>query len=107
MQISRYLIFISMIALLLSPNPGWCADKAPANERFKLFNAEYNSATIQKSQTTIFLEKRLFKIDTLTGETWMLIDVIKEGQDIKYWKKITEKKRQSLRAGKEDYFNAK
>jgi hypothetical protein len=59
--------------------------------RFALFNAVYNSATIQKSQTTIFLEKRLFKIDRQTGETWMLIDAIREGQDIKYWRKITDK----------------
>ena len=92
MKKSRYLIIIAFTALLLSAIPGWCADKVKANERFKLFNAEYNSATIQKGQTTIFLEKRLFKIDTLTGETWMLIDVIKEDEDIKYWKKITEKK---------------
>ena len=59
-----------------------------ADGRFVLFNAEYNSAIIQRSQTTTFLEKRLFKIDRRTGEAWMLIDAIREGKDIKYWKKI-------------------
>lgn len=58
--------------------------------RFRLFNAQYNSALIQTSKTTVFEEKKLFKIDTRTGETWMLIDVFKEGRDIKYWKKINE-----------------
>ena len=92
MKKANYVILLFFAVLLLSPNPAWCDDKARPNERFRLFNAEYNSATIQKSKTTIFLEKRLFKIDTQTGETWMLIDVIKEQEDIKYWKKITEKK---------------
>ena len=57
-------------------------------ERFRLFNAEYNSAFIQTSQTTKFMEKRLFKIDQKTGDTWMLIDVFRDGKDSKYWKKI-------------------
>ena len=55
---------------------------------FVLFNAEYNTATIQKSQTTIFIEKRLFRINKKTGDTWMLIDNIREGKDVKYWKRI-------------------
>jgi len=59
-------------------------------QRFQLFNAEYNSTLKQVSKTTVFLENRLFKIDTKTGDTWMLIDVLQEGKDIKYWKKITE-----------------
>jgi hypothetical protein len=37
------------------------------------------------------LTKKLFKIDTKTGATWMLIDVMLEGRDRKYWKKIKEK----------------
>ena len=61
-------------------------------DRYVLFNAEYNSATIQTNQTTIFLEKRLFKIDRQTGDSWMLIDVIRNGKDIKYWKKIDVRK---------------
>lgn len=85
-------ILLLIFVVLLPVNQILGAEKAKTNERFRLFNAEYNSATIQKSKTTIFLEKRLFKIDTQTGETWMLIDVIKEQEDIKYWKKITEKK---------------
>ena len=92
MKKANCLILFFVAALLLPVNQAWCADKARPNERFKLFNAEYNSATIQKSKTTIFLEKRLFKIDTQTGDTWMLIDVIKEQEDIKYWKKINEKR---------------
>ncbi len=87
-----YLILLLFLAALLPANQILGAEKAKSHQRFKLFNAEYNSATIQQSKTTIFLEKRLFKIDTQTGETWMLIDVIKEEQDIKYWEKITEKK---------------
>ena len=58
------------------------------NTGFFLFNAVYNSATIQTSKTTIFLEKRLFRIDRKTGDTWMLIDQIRDGKDIKYWQKI-------------------
>jgi len=92
MKKSIYFILLLFMAVLLPADQMLGAEKAKQPERFKLFNAEYNSATIQQSQTTIFLEKRLFKIDTQTGETWMLIDVIKEQQDIKYWKKITEKK---------------
>jgi hypothetical protein len=37
------------------------------------------------------MEKRLFKLDTRTGETWVLVDVLQDGKDIRYWKKITEK----------------
>lgn len=72
----------------------WAAptDSTSENGRFILFNAEYNSAIIQRSQTTTFLEKRLFKIDQRTGETWMLIDAIREGRDIKFWKKIENDK---------------
>ena len=66
--------------------------ESPNEGRFILFNAEYNSAIIQRSQTTTFLEKRLFKIDRKTGETWMLIDAIREGKDIKFWKKIDNDK---------------
>ncbi len=87
-----YFILLLCVAALLPANQILGAEQAKSHERFRLFNAEYNSATIQQSKTTIFLEKRLFKIDTQTGETWMLIDAIKEQQDIKYWKKITEKK---------------
>ena len=74
--------------LVLSAGPLYSAEQPEAKNRFRLFNAEYNSALIQTSKTTVFSEKKLFKIDTKTGETWMLIDVFKEGQDIKYWKKI-------------------
>lgn len=89
---SIYFIFFLFMAVLLPANQILGAEKAKQHERFMLFNAEYNSAAIQQSKTTIFLEKRLFKIDTQTGQTWMLIDVIKEQQDLKYWKKITEKR---------------
>ena len=92
MKKSIYFILLLFMAVMLPANQLLGAEKAKQQERFMLFNAEYNSATIQLSKTTIFLEKRLFKIDTQTGETWMLIDVIKEGQDLKYWKKITEKR---------------
>ena len=59
-------------------------------QRFILFNAEYNSSLKQVSKTTVFLEKRLFKLDTQTGETWVLIDVLQDGRDIRYWQKITD-----------------
>ena len=78
-----------------------CAEEsAVSNEngeqgRFQLYNAVYNSAVIQRSQTTTFIEKRLFKIDKKTGETWMLIDAIRDGKDIKYWKNI---KNETVRA---------
>ncbi len=74
--------------LVLSAAPLYSAEQPEAKDRFQLFNADYNSALIQTSKTTVFNEKKLFKIDTKTGETWMLIDVLKEGKDIKYWKKI-------------------
>ena len=90
----RLMIIGLATALWLSAaqTPAAAADPSQREaERFRLFNAEYNSATIQRSQTTVFLEKRLFKIDAQTGETWMLIDAIRDSRDIKYWKKITEK----------------
>ena len=83
-------IIIMAAFTVLSDSPLHSAEKEINGERFQLFNAEYNSATIQVSKTTVFLEKRLFKIDNSTGETWMLIDVVKEGKDIKYWQKIKE-----------------
>jgi len=83
-------IFYFTIALLLilSAAPLYSAEQPEAKDRFQLFNAEYKSTFIQTSKTTVFNEKKLFKIDSKTGETWMLIDVFKEGRDIKYWKKI-------------------
>jgi hypothetical protein len=83
-------VLMAAILLLVSAGPLYSAEKIQTETRFQLFNAEYNSALIQTSKTTVFTEKKLFKIDTQTGETWMLIDVFKEGQDIKYWKKIKE-----------------
>lgn len=56
---------------------------------YELYNGVYHSALIQKNQSTKFLEQKLFRLNTKTGETWMLIDVMKGGADIKYWKKIT------------------
>jgi hypothetical protein len=83
-------ILTAAIVTIAGAAPLYAASTAPAkeNSRFGLFNAVYNSAIIQRSQTTTFLEKRLFKIDRKTGETWMLIDAIREGKDIKFWKKI-------------------
>ena len=99
----KWLLALIAIALLsvLSSSPLYSADEtsehvklqtiyAGENTRFQLFNAEYNSALIQTAKTTVFSEKKLFKIDTTTGETWMLIDIFKDGRDLKYWKKIKE-----------------
>ncbi|MEA3415501.1 MAG: hypothetical protein U9R02_04980 [Thermodesulfobacteriota bacterium] len=83
-----YSIFAVVILLALSAGPLYSEEKDNNNARFKLFNAEYNSALIQTSKTTVFAEKKLLKIDTMTGKTWMLIDVFKEGKDIMYWKEI-------------------
>ncbi len=84
----RFFCLTIVFLLVLSAAPLYSAEQPEAKDRFQLFNAEYNSALIQTSKTTGFNEKKLFKIDTQTGETWMLIDVFKDGQDIKYWKKI-------------------
>ena len=84
----RFFCLTIVFLLVLFATPLYSAEQPEAEERFRLFNAEYNSALIQTSKTTVFAEKKLIKIDTKTGETWMLIDVFKEGQDIKYWKKI-------------------
>jgi hypothetical protein len=81
-------VLAAAILLAASSAPAAAAD---ASQRFILFNAEYNSTLKQLSKTTVFVEKRLWKIDTRTGETWMLIDVLQDGKDIRYWKKITEK----------------
>ncbi|MFC1858814.1 hypothetical protein ACFL9U_12435 [Thermodesulfobacteriota bacterium] len=77
---------VFLATLLIGPVYG--GDKENPKGRFRLFNAEYKSTFVQKSKTTGFDEKKLFKIDTQTGETWMLIDVMLEGKDRKYWKKI-------------------
>ena len=84
----RFFILTIVFLLVLSAGPLYSAEQKETKERFQLFNAEYKSTFIQTSKTTGFNEKKLFKIDTKTGETWLLIDVFKEGQDIKYWKKI-------------------
>ena len=83
-------VLAAAVLLLVTAGPLYSAEQAHGKTRFRLFNAEYNSALIQTSKTTVFTEKKLFKIDTQTGETWLLIDVFKDGQDIKYWKKIKE-----------------
>lgn len=83
-------VLAAVFLLIVFISPLYGAENKEAKARFQLFNAEYNSALIQTSKTTVFTEKKLFKIDTETGETWMLIDVFKDGQDIKYWKKIKE-----------------
>ena len=80
-------VFFLMTGVCLSTALG---DPRAEKGRFQLFNAEYRSTFVQKSKTTGFDEKKLFKIDTQTGETWMLIDVMREGQDRKYWQKIKE-----------------
>ena len=88
----KYVFVILGIAVMVMfwVHPLRAAEEENEKNRYQLFNAEYNSALIQTSQTTKFNEKKLFKIDTKTGETWMLIDVFKEGRDIIYWKKIKE-----------------
>lgn len=81
-------IFAVTILLVLSAAPLYGEVKKDDSARFKLFNAEYNSVLIQTTKTTVFSEKKLFKIDTVTGKSWILIDVFKEGKDIKYWEEI-------------------
>ncbi len=80
-------MLILAVVLLVAAPMG--ASAAEPQQRFILFNAEYNSSLKQLSKTTVFMEKRLFKLDTRTGETWVLIDVLQDGEDIRYWKKIT------------------
>lgn len=82
------ILVIAIILLALAVGPLYGSVKKLEDGEFALFNATYNSATIQRSQTTVFLEKRLFKINKRTGETWMLIDNIRDGRDVKYWKNI-------------------
>jgi hypothetical protein len=79
---------ITIVALAATAVVSTEAAAADATNRFKLFNAEYNSTLKQASKTTVFTEKRLYKLDTRTGETWILIDVMQDGKDIRYWKKI-------------------
>lgn len=81
-------LLAAAVFLSAAAGPAAAADSA---QRFVLFNAEYNSSLKQLSKTTVFLEKRLFKLDTRTGETWVLVDVLQDGKDIRYWKKITDK----------------
>jgi len=84
----RAILIVVIVLLALAVTPLQGAIEALDEGEFTLYNAVYNTATIQKSQTTVFLEKRLFKINTKTGDTWMLIDNIRDGRDVKYWKKI-------------------
>jgi len=85
------ILFAAIVLALLVAVPLQGSGDAPAeSSEFMLFNAEYNTATIRKSQTTIHVEKRLFKIDKTTGDTWILIDNLVEGRDVKYWKKIQD-----------------
>jgi hypothetical protein len=84
--LNRGVLLLAVVLLIAAPLG---AAAAEPEQRFILFNAEYNSSLKQLSKTTVFMEKRLFKLDTRTGETWVLIDVLQDGEDIRYWKKIT------------------
>ncbi|GEM_PF-1574744 len=84
--LNRGVLILAVVLLMAAPLG---AAAAEPEQRFILFNAEYNSSLKQLSKTTVFMEKRLFKLDTRTGETWVLIDVLQDGEDIRYWKKIT------------------
>ncbi|MCF8079452.1 MAG: hypothetical protein K9K88_09255 [Desulfobacterales bacterium] len=84
---NRILLILAAVLLVAAPSG---AAAAEPEQRFILFNAEYNSSLKQLSKTTVFMEKRLFKLDSRTGETWVLIDVLQDGEDIRYWKKITD-----------------
>ena len=79
-------LILVLVLLIVAPMGAAAAEQ---EQRFILFNAEYNSSLKQLSKTTVFMEKRLFKLDTRTGETWVLIDVLQDGEDIRYWKKIS------------------
>ncbi|MCF8050437.1 MAG: hypothetical protein K9L59_04310 [Desulfobacterales bacterium] len=85
--LNRILLILAAVLLVAAPSG---AAAAEPEQRFILFNAEYNSSLKQLSKTTVFMEKRLFKLDSRTGETWVLIDVLQDGEDIRYWKKITD-----------------
>ena len=86
----RWSAAVCLAAAALVLTSPLAAAGADPPQRFILFNAEYNSSLKQVSKTTVFLEKRLFKLDTQTGETWVLIDVLQDGRDIRYWQKITD-----------------
>ena len=91
-QYLKYVRFIGILAAMVLLAASSAPAAAPdASQRYILFNAEYNSTLKQVSKTTVFVEKRLWKLDTRTGETWILIDVLQDGKDIRYWKKITDK----------------
>lgn len=84
--LNRPALLLAAVLLVAAPTGAVAAEP---EQRFILFNAEYNSSLKQLSKTTVFMEKRLFKLDTRTGETWVLIDVLQDGEDIRYWKKIS------------------
>ncbi|MEA2083765.1 MAG: hypothetical protein U9O82_05885 [Thermodesulfobacteriota bacterium] len=86
--VSTVFVFLAATGPLCAAESAAVSDENGEKGKFQLYNAVYNSAIIQRSQTTTFIEKRLFKINKETGETWMLIDAIRDGKDIKYWKKI-------------------
>jgi len=88
MKKTCYLVFVAFLWTLIMTVPAWC-DDAPEGD-YILFNGIYNSAVIQKSNTSVFLEKRLLKLDKKSGDTWMLIDQMRNGEEIKYWKKISD-----------------
>ena len=86
--LSAVFVFLAAAGSLCAAENAAVSGENGEQGRFQLYNAVYNSAIIQRSQTTTFIEKRLFKINKETGETWMLIDAIIDEKDIKYWKKI-------------------
>ena len=86
--VSAVFVFVAAACPLCAAESTAVSNENGEQGRFQLYNAVYNSAIIQRSQTTTFIEKRLFKINKETGETWMLIDAIIDEKDIKYWKKI-------------------
>ncbi len=53
----RFFCLTIAFLLVLSAVPLYSAEQPEAEDRFQLFNAEYNSALIQTSKTTVFSEK--------------------------------------------------
>lgn len=76
------------VALLFVGTNVYASEPTDEDGRFQLFNAEYRSTFVQQSKITGFDEKKLFLIDSRTGETWMLIDVVDKGMTRTYWKKV-------------------
>jgi hypothetical protein len=75
----------------VTPIPSTAVTTALGNGRFQLIEAEVTSANIRSDgNSAIVTDKKLFKIDTLTGESWYFFSAARDGKLTEGWYPVGE-----------------